>query len=387
VIEKLRSMILIAAISLSLSAQEPTSQALAAALDRALEGRQTERASQLVAEIVARPNIELNVLLETGEKLAERELFELARVVFARSVSAYPESFEARYSLALTDFALRKFSEGQATLENTGHLSTEQHLMREYLQGKLYDALGQNDLAERSFLAALQGAPQQENYALDLGLHYLRRHLYAKALATLKAGVRYHPDSIYLELELGLAQILGDDGSRAVATCRRILAKEPKFDPARLLLVLAYYLNGDNRNCAAETAAALRRPDAAAYLFYLHAAALLKLNSDEYAVMLKDLDEANRQIPGCAFCYFAQSKVHQKMGNEDAAIADLEILVTRVDPEFAQGWYRLSKLYQRGGRPDDADKALEKFRSINGEHDAQEMEYLRKVLLSAVGAE
>jgi tetratricopeptide (TPR) repeat protein len=387
VIEKLRSMILIAAISLSLLAQEPTNQDLAAALDRALDGRQAERVRRLVAEIVARPNIELNVLLETGGKLANRELFELAREVFARSVSAYPQSFEARYSLALADFALRRFAEAQTTLQDTGTLSTEQQLMREYLRGKLYDALGQNDLAEKSFLAALQGAPQQENYALDLGLHYLRRHLYQKALATLNAGAKYHPDSIYLNLELGLAQVLGDDGSRAVATCRRILAKEPKFDPARLLLVLAYYLNGKNQNCAAETAAALRRPDAAPYMFYLHAASLLKLNSDKYAVMLKDLDEANRQIPGCAFCYFTQSKVHQKMGDEGAAIADLETLVTRVDPEFAQGWYRLGKLYQRGGRPDDADKALEKFRSINGEHDAEEMEYLRKVLLSALGAE
>jgi hypothetical protein len=61
--------------------------------------------------------------------------------------------------------------------------------------------------------------------------------------------------------------------------------------------------------------------------------------------MLSHLDEAIRQIPGSAFCYFTQRKVHQKMGNEAAAIADLETLVTRVDPAFAQGWYRLSKMY------------------------------------------
>jgi tetratricopeptide (TPR) repeat protein len=266
-------------------------------------------------------------------------------------------------------------------------LSKEQQLSREYLRGKLYDALGQTDLAENSFLSAFHGAPQQENYALDLGLHYLRRHLYAKALETLKTAAKYHPDSIYLELGLGLAQVLGDDPPRAIATCRKILTKEPNFGPARLLLVAAFYMNGENQNCAAETAAALRQPGAPPYLYYLHAASLLKLNSKEYTVMLHDLDEANRGIPACAFCYFAQSKIHQEMRDEAAAITDLEQLVTRVDPEFSQGWYRLANLYQHAGRLADAARALERFRSIKTEQTDRETEYLRKVFLSALGGE
>jgi tetratricopeptide (TPR) repeat protein len=387
VIGGLRSLILVALLSLLLSAQAAADQGLTATLDRALEGGQTERARQLVTEILAQPHIDLDVLLETGEKLASRELFELARTVFDRGVSDYPQSFEARYNLALSDFALRKFSEAQKVLDHSEHLSREQQLMRAYLHGKIYDAVGQKDLAEASLLAAFQGAPQQENYALDLGLHYLQQHNWTKALTTLQAASKYHPDSVYVELELGLAQALGEDPSRAVATCRKILAKEPGFVQAQLLLATAYYLNGDNQKCATEAAGAIRQPNTPPYLFYLHAASLLKLNSNEYPVMLNDLDKASRQIPACSFCYFAQSKVHQKMGDEGAAIADLETLVTRVDPEFAQGWYRLSNLYRQAGRPDDAAKALAKFRNINGEHDAEEMEYLRKVLLSALGTE
>ena len=383
----LRTMILIAAMSLPLFAQQQTDRALAGALDRALAAGQMEQARQTLEEILARPHLELEVLLETGAKLADRELFEPARAVFARAVSDYPRTFEARYNLALADFALRRFSEAQTALDGAGELSKEQQLAREYLRGKLYDALDQTDLAERSFLAALQGAPRQENYALDLGLYYLRRQLYAKALETLRTAAKYHADSIYLELGLGLAQVLGDDPPRAIATCRRILAKEPNFGSARLLLVVAFYMNGENQNCAAETAAAISRPGAPPYLYYLHAASLLRLNSKEYAVMLHDLDEANRGLPGCAFCYFAQSKVHQEMGDEAAAIADLEQLVTRVDPEFSQGWYRLANLYQHAGRQDDAAKARVRFRSIKTEQTDRETEYLRKVFLSALGAE
>jgi tetratricopeptide (TPR) repeat protein len=387
VTDRLRTVILITGMSLALFAQQPANRALAADLDRALASRQIEQVGQALEAILARPHVELEVLLETGAKLADHELFELARAAFTRAVSDYPRSFEARYNLALADFALRRFSEAQSTLDGAPELSKDQQLSREYLRGKLYDALGQTDLAEKSFLAAFHGSPQQENYGLDLGLYYLRRHLYPKALETLKAALKYHSDSIYLELGLGLAQVLGDDPPRAVATCRRILAKEPNFGAARLLLVLAFYMNGENQNCAAETAPALRQPGAPPYLYYLHAASLLRLNSREYAAMLHDLDEANRGIPGCAFCYFAQSKIHQQMGDESAAITDLEQLVTRVDPEFSQGWYRLASLYQHAGRRDDAAKALERFRSIKGEQTDREMEYLRKVFLSALGGD
>ena len=103
--------------------------------------------------------------------------------------------------------------------------------------------------------------------------------------------------------------------------------------------------------------------------------------------MLHDLNEAKRGIPNCAFCYFAESKVHQEMGDEGAAIADLEELVTRVDAGFSQGWYRLANLYQRAGRHDDAGKALARFRSIKATQTDIEAEYLRKVFLSALSAE
>ena len=387
VIDRLRTMILIAGMSLSLLAQPQTGRTLAAALDRVLAAGQMEQARRALEEMLACPHVDLEVLLETGAKLADRGLFEMADAIFARGMSDYPQSFEARYNLALAHFALRKFSEAQATLDGAGVLSKEQQLSREYLRGKLYDALGQTDLAEKSLLAAFQGAPQQENYALDLGLYYLRQHLYASALETLNAAAKYHPDSIYLELELSLAQVLGGDPSGAIVTGRRILAKEPNFGSARLLLAAAFYLNGENQNCAAETAAALRRPGGLPHLHYLHASSLLKLNSNEYTVMLHDLDEAKRGIPGCAFCYFVQSKVHQKMGDEGAAIADLEELVTRVDAQFSQGWYRLVNLYQHAGRHDDAVKALARFRSIKTKQTDLETEYLRNVFLSAAGAE
>ncbi|MCU1276287.1 MAG: hypothetical protein JWO48_3718, partial [Bryobacterales bacterium] len=165
------------------------------------------------------------------------------------------------------------------------------------------------------------------------------------------------------------------------------LAMDHVYGPARLLLFEAYLMKGENENCVKETSAAVSRPGAPPYLFYLHAASLLKLNSKDYTTMLRDLDTATRSIPACAFCYFEQSKVHQEMGQDAAAIADLEALVERIDPEFAQGWYRLSNLYQRAGRGDDAARALARFRAIKTAQTDRETEYLRKLFLSALEGE
>jgi tetratricopeptide (TPR) repeat protein len=363
------------------------SRMLAAAIERAISEGQNEKARQALEELLTEPHVELDVLLATGIKLAEREYYGPAADVFGRAVKDYPQSFEARYNLALADLALRKFTEAQTALEGLDRLSRDQQLAREYLRGKIYFALGQNDKAERGLAAAFAGAPQQENYALDLGLFYLRRQLYRKAVATLDTGVKHHPDSIYLTLGLALAQLFGDDPPKAIATCRKTLAMDPAFGPARLLLVVAFYMNGENENCVKETGAALSRPGAPPYLYYLHAASLLKLNSKDYPMMLRDLDTASRSIPGCAFCYFEQSKVHQEMGQDTAAIADLEMLVERIDPEFAQGWYRLSNLYQHAGRANDASRALARFRAIKTAQTDRDTEYLRKLFLSALEGE
>ena len=354
-------------------------------IDRAISD--PVRMRQLVYELTTQPHAELDALLHAGVKLAEHEIYPEAAQIFTRAARDYPSSFEAHYNLALAEFALQKFFEARAALDGVTQLSRQQQLAREYLLGKILDSTGNAAEAERNLVAAFNGAPQQENYALDLGLFYLRRENYPRAVSTLQAGVKQHPESIFLGLGLGLAQVFGDHPSHAVATCKRVLAIDPAFAPARLLMTVAYYINGENENCVRESESTLQTNAAAIpYLYYLHAAALLKLNSKDYGRMLQDLNSAIRQIPACSFCYLAASKVHQEKGDEAAAITDLETLVSRIDPQFSQAWYRLGTLYQHAGRADDASIALARFRAIKAAQTDRETVYLRKLFLSALGA-
>jgi tetratricopeptide (TPR) repeat protein len=383
----LASVLVAACAGMLVLGQEPSARTLAAALDRALAEGHSEQAQKALAELLERPAIELEVLLECGARLAEGEHFEPAHAVFARAARDYPQSFEARYNLALADIALRRFDEAGRALEAPVRLSRDQQLAREYLRGKIYEAAGQTALAERCYAAALAGAPQQENYALDLGMFYLRQRNHAKARETLAAGVRYHPESVYLLLGMGLAEYLDNDPTGAAATCGRILAIDPRFGPAQLLLAVAHYASGENEKCLKESAAAIGRPGAPPYLYYLHAASLMKLGSKDYGAMLAGLQTAARTMAGCSYCYLALSKVHQEMGNGLAAIGDLETLVGQVDPGFPNGWYRLANLYQHAGRSADAARALERFESIKRAQTESEAEYLGKFLVPELSGE
>jgi hypothetical protein len=67
---ELRTMILIAGMSLPLSAQQQTDRALVRTLDGALAAGQMEQAKRTIDEMLARPHLALELLLETGAKLA-----------------------------------------------------------------------------------------------------------------------------------------------------------------------------------------------------------------------------------------------------------------------------------------------------------------------------
>lgn len=368
-------------------AQQLSTRTLAAAVERAIQEGRSDQAREALAELLKRPHIELDGLLVCGAKLAEAEQFEPARDAFARAVEDYPRSFEARYNLALADIALQRFEEARIALEAPLELSKDQQLAREYLRGKVHEATGEIALAERCFTAAFSGVPQQENYALDLGLFHLRHRNYAKARETLAAALKFNPESVYLLLGMGLVEYLDNDPRGAATTSSRILAIEPHFAPAELLLAMAHYTSGENEKCLKESAAIMNSPGAPPFLHYLHAASLLRTGSKEYGLMLADLDAASHAMPDCSFCYLALSRVHQAMGNEPAAIADLETLVGRIDKEFPDGWYRLAHLYQHAGRTTDAAGALKKFESIKAAQSNSEGEYLGKFLLPGLTGE
>ena len=341
---------------------------------------------KLLPAFLTEPRLPADILLRTGASLADHELYPEAARVFERCVEDFPQLFEGYYNLALAELALREFSEALATLAKAPHTAPASELARTYLRGKIESALGKNVEAERDLSTAFAAAPEEENYGLDLGLFYLRVQNYQRALAVFQKATSLLKNSPFLQLGLALAQFLGGQPAEAIETCRALLAGQPDFSPARVMMAFALYMQGKIEEAEQIAARGLSDPSPSAYLFYLHAACLIKLQSRDYDLMLNDLNKAARAIPGCSLCYLAMSKVHQRKGEWRTATTDLEKAIG-LDPGLAEAWYRLAGLYEQAGQAEAARQARRRFEELKGNKANQETEMLRDVFLKSLGGE
>jgi tetratricopeptide (TPR) repeat protein len=328
----------------------------------------------------------IDTLLRTGNSLAQSELYSQAADVFGRCVRDFPEVFEGHYDLALAELALTKYSEALVTLSQAPRTSPEGEVARIYLRGKIESALGQNAKAERDLSSAFAANPREENYALDLGLTYIGGRKYQPAVEVFTKAAGFHKDSPLLLLGLGLAQFLGGLKTESIETCHAVLRLHPDFSPARVLLAFALTMQGNVDEAAQVASRGLHDPNPFPYLYYVHAVALLKQQSEDYDVILKDLALAEQSIPACALCYLAQSKAHQKMGTRDAAATDLEKAVG-LDSTLAEAWYRLASLYDQEGRHAEAQQARSRFERLKQNKADRETEVLRDVFVKALRGE
>lgn len=324
----------------------------------------------------------LEYLLQSGIQLAQQERYPEAVQVLTECVARYPEVFEAHYNLSLALFALGRFEDALAAIGNTKPQGKSQEAARLYMLGKIHQGMGNLSLARTELSRVFNTFPDQENYSLDLALLLVREGDYPEAQRVLQLALQSHPDSAYLLLALAMAQGFGGKPKDGLATCGRLLKIDPELAAARLVMAFSAYMAGEYDTAERIAAAGLAGSSASPYLYYVHASALLKLESRDYSRMLKDLEIAERGITGCALCYFANSKVHYAAGNLKSAIADLETLVS-MSPDFGQAWYRLAMLYREVGRSKDAARALARFKASRAPRTDPDTDLIRSALLPA----
>lgn len=359
-------------------------QSLQHALEDALTKRQSEKVRDVLDELLRQAHLESDVLLQIGISLAQQDYYAEAVKVFDRCSKDYPRLFEAHYNLALAELALGRFSEALSAIEQASSAGRRQEVARLYLRGKIEESMGRDEKAEQDLSAAFADAPQEENYALDLGLFYLRQRRYQKSMEVFKKATFYHSNSSFLWLGLALAQYLGGHAGDSSETCRIVLQLEPDFSPARVLLAFALYMDGKLAEAEKIASTGVNGADVFPYLYYVHAVTLLRLQSKDYPRILSELRAAAQSIPGCSLCCLAESKVHQAMGQLGAGVADLEKAIA-MDPTFAEAWYRLASLLDQQGRHEDAQRARTRFEELKEQKSKRETEMIRKGFLEALG--
>jgi tetratricopeptide (TPR) repeat protein len=364
--------------------RSPSDRDLMAALQHALARGQQAEASFILKKLLEHPDVSADTLLQTGVLFAQQDLYADAARAFARCAKDYPALFEGHYNLALADFALQKYIEALAALELPRNASPPQEIARQYLRGKVEAALGMSRAAQSDLEAVFAKAPREQNYALDLGLFYLRQARYANAAEVFARGTQANPSSAYLWLGLSVALFQGRAYARSIEACRHVLALEPDFSPAWLMQAFVLALQGKLEEAEKAAAQGLTLPNPHPYLYYFHVSLLLKQQSTDYDRQLRELAHAEHGIPDCSLCGLAKSKIHQAQGNLGVAIADLERTV-KLDPNFSEAWYRLALLYERAGRAQDAERARARHSRLKMQESDREAETLRQVFTRSLG--
>jgi len=368
-------------------AQEPNSvESIERQIDSSLaEGADQQAAAGLEA-LLARPQLDSNLLLRVGIAFAQKGLYSEASRTFARVVRDRPALFEGHYNLALAELAEGRLQPAFEAIDRAPHASGEDSAARLYLRGKIEAALGKGAQAERDLWAAFAQRPAEENYALDLGLLYLRAHNYAKSERVFEKGSQLNPRSPYLLLGLALAQFLGGRTSQSADSSRRLLAGDPDFSSARLLLGFTLYFDGNLDEARRVALNGLALPDPNPYLHYLDAAILLKQHSGEYMRILSDLAAAEKSMPACALCYVASGKAREAQNDLTGAAADFRTAV-RLAPSLSEGWYHLASVSDKMGQKTEAAQARQHFQQMKANEDEREKEMMRDVFLQSLGAE
>jgi tetratricopeptide (TPR) repeat protein len=217
-------------------------------------------------------------------------------------------------------------------------------------------------------------------------LLYLRAHNYAKSESVFAQGSQLNPRSPYLLLGLALAQFLGARTRQSVESSRRLLAADPDFSPARLLLGFTLYFDGNLDAARGVAQSGLALPDPNPYIYYLDAAILLKQHGGQYAQILRDLSAAEKSAPACALCYVASGKAREEQNDLTGAFTDFQTAV-RLAPDFSEGWYHLASVADRLGKKAEASQARQHFQQIKASEDEREKEMLRDVFLQSLGGE
>lgn len=356
---------------------------LQAQLDQAMNRKDHLRAQKILSSILAQHNLTLDFLMRLGMSFAEGGNYAEASQVFLRCGELYPRSFESHYNLALAELAQQRDAKASAALRAARPVNDEQRVARQYLQGKIEAAMGENSAARSDLQSAFEARPGNENYALDLGLLDLRTSKYRQAVSVFAGGLSYHSNSEYLTLGLALGQFLAGETAANRATSERLLQRHPDLSAARLLLAYSLYVEGNFNAAGAVTRQGIEAPGSNPYLDYLDAAILLKLHSPHASRILRELDVAEAGIPKCSLCYVAASKAHQQMQAPEDAMRDLKTAV-QLDPGLPEAWYHLAQVEDSLGHYSEAVTARSRFAKLKAERSSREDEMLRAAFMKSL---
>jgi tetratricopeptide (TPR) repeat protein len=214
---------------------------------------------------------------------------------------------------------------------------------------------GDLDAAEKAFRDVLSSAPADAGARTNLGVVYMRRQQWQRALADLQAAEKLAPNVAGIRLNIGLAYYRQGEYGKAIRPFESVVRDQPESTQARRLLGLCYFF--EERYTDAAGALEGLWPDSNSDLSYLYVLAIAAGNAGRHALeerALARLLEAGKDTPEY---HLFIGKAYLTREDNEKALAELE-LAAAANPKLPFVHYNLGMVYRRKR---DFEKAKAEF--------------------------
>jgi predicted Zn-dependent protease len=268
----------------------------------------------------------------------------------------------AVFDLAKQRFAKEDYSNAVALLRLAKPAMEGSAEWHELMGYSLY-RLGDLAQAATELQNAMDKAPHDENYVLELAEVFTASNNEQAALALLLPGLKVFPKSARMWFAAGTVYLANNDLAHAEDALRRSIELDPKLD-------LGYQVLGHGYRDAglwdklAETANALIRVNPANHFGYFYRALVLVRAGHPEANEVEALLRKSIALEGAdPEPRYELAKLLLQKGETAKSALELEALV-KVSPDFGPAYYRLYQLYKNRGDLQDSKEALVAYQQL-----------------------
>ena len=316
---------------------------------------------------------------EPAEELALRQ--RLAEILIAhgeysssieeliRAVELDPNRGDLTFNLALAEFKAGHFDDALHSAEGCRALHDTADL--EDLLGDIQEARGDNLAAVRSYQAAVAHAPTEENYRLSLAVEFIRHNNFEAARVVLKQAEELWPKSWRVQLANGMVEYFAGSYEEASRILIRAadLAREPEAALGYLGEIQMDQASPPTPAVIAQLCGyAAQHPHDGKFQYYCGGLQFRrdygsgdKTHANEIVRRLRLA--ANRETrdpaPHCQL-----GKVYRWLDEWPEARAESENCV-RMDPNSADGHYRMAQIYQHLGESERSRQEMALYKAAS----------------------
>ena len=304
----------------------------------------------------------------SGLGLSKCHKYAEAVTVLEKAHSLDSSSDSTTFNLALARYQNHQFTSALETLNELTKPDSASQPPVLFLRGKLMLEL--NQPGATALMASACRSQPAEDFCDDTAIAFMRAGHFRDAADLLQSALAALGDSAAVRSTLGLAQFRLGRYRDAIAAYSKAIDLDPSLTAAREGLSFLLYMTGDLDQARSVVEKDLKVPTSDFYLNYLYALILYRQGNAQWPTALTSLHSAIDRAPTFAPAYFLRGKILMEQQNLQSALTDFET-ASKLDPKYALPYYKMSQIYQRLGRPQDADEARRHFAELGSRREEE----------------